>query len=206
MSAWFRTSAGILACPPKGGYTSLKFCMPRSGGGRNEGAAASANTQVTLVVRDPWQRWLSGVYRFKWSKDEHGPAVNHVVGDQRVHEFCTRPLDASYFEDFFHQVTVPLETYGMDITDWHDTDQHYTSTARYLQDCGFGKPDHVIALEDCESYLQQFGIDYKIRNVAADYGGVSKAGYAQLAKDTQFLVRRLWKQDHRWRLRATAQE
>jgi hypothetical protein len=206
MSAWFRTSAGILACPPKGGYTSLKFCMPRSGGGRNEGAAASANTQVTLVVRDPWQRWLSGVYRFKWSKDEHGPAVNHVVGDQRVHEFCTRPLDASYFEDFFHQVTVPLETYGMDITDWHDTDQHYTSTARYLQDCGFGKPDHVIALEDCESYLQQFGIDYKIRNVAADYGGVSKAGYAQLAKDTQFLVRRLWNQDHRWRLQATAQE
>ena len=205
MSAWFRTSAGILACPPKGGYTSLRFCMPQVGAGRNEGAAASADTPVTLVVRDPWQRWLSGVYRFKWS-NEFGPAVKHVVGDQRVHEFHSRPLDASYFEDFFHQVTVPLETYGIDTSNWHDTDQHYTSAARYLQDCGFGEPDHVIALEDCKSYLQQFGIDYKIENVAADYSGVSKAGYAQLATDTQFLVRRLWKQDHRWRLRATAQE
>ena len=205
MSAWFRTPLGILACPPKGGYTSLRFCMPQVGAGRNDGPIASADTPVTLVVRDPWQRWLSGVYRFKWSND-FGDAVKHVVGNKRVHEFHSRPLDASYFEDFFHQVTVPLETYGMDITDWHDTDQHYTSAARYLQDCGLGNPDHVIALEDCESYLREFGIDYKIENVARDYGGVSKECYAQLAKDTQILVRRLWKLDYKWRLRALKQK
>ena len=197
MSAWFRTPLGILACPPKGGYTSLKYCMPQVGAGRNEGSIARQDTQVTLVVRDPWQRWLSGVYRFRWTND-YGPAVDHVVGTEHVIEFRTRPLDASYFEDFFQQVTVPLETYGMDIADWHDTDQHYTSAARYLQDCGFGKPDHVIALEDCESYLREFDIDYNIKNVAPDYGGVSKESYAQIAKDTQFLVRKLWKLDYKW--------
>ena len=201
MSAWFRTPLGILACPPKGGFTSLDYCMPRHTGDRNTGQMERPLAHVTLVSRDPWQRWLSGVHRFRWT-NHYGPAVKCCIGNNVVEEFKNRLLDANYFKDFFHQVTVPLETYGMSQSDWRDTDQHYTSAARYLQDCGFDKPDSVIRLEHTKCYLQQFSIDYKIKNVEPDYGGISKQEFAQLAEDTYFLARKLWKQDFQWRKQA----
>lgn len=200
MSAWFRTPLGILACPPKGGFTSLDYCMPRHRGDRSTGQMERPLAHVTLVSRDPWRRWLSGVNRFKWT-NEYGDAVAAAIPTDVITKFKTRPIAADYFRDFYYQITLPLEMYGQGHP-YIDTDQHYTSASRYLQDCGFDKPDSVISLEHTKCYLQQFSIDYKIKNVELDYRGISKQEFAQLAEDTYILVRKLWKQDFQWRNQA----
>lgn len=200
MSAWFRTPLGILACPPRGGYTSLDSCLiVDQRGGRKFGQLESLHTQVTLISRDPWQRWLSGVYWFRTHKVSD--IVVAAIPADVITEFKTRPITSSYFRDFSYHITRPLEMYGQG-NPYVETDQHYTSASRYLQDCGFDKPDSVIRLEHTQCYLQQFSIDYKTENVVDRYQGTTKQAFAQQARDTYGIMQKLWEDDFRWRKQA----
>ena len=176
-------------CAPRAGFTSmnrntLRF-VPRTAPNDFDHSAPTV-----CVVRDPFERWVSGVYHY--SKHAHRTAVKNIVDDFKQYMYIDPTTDD--FRRFFDAVTVRVAASVK-------PDYHYTSQSRYFGDV-LGKVGNINRAIPCESQHHMWGEDFEVHNTNTYYYNTPKVQWLERAEPVRARVLALWREDTTWRQRS----
>lgn len=143
-----------------------------------------------LISRDPFERWVSGVYHY--SVHAHRTQVAKIVPGYMNYMYMRLPTTED-FERFFEAVTVPVETH-------HRSDYHYSSVHRYVRNCiGDAEPRRVVP---CIAQEELFGTDYVPRNINTHYYRQDKNTWLERARPILPRLQKLWSKDWEYHRRS----
>lgn len=186
-TVYYRWGDRAVLIAPRSGYTAARAhpafesVVP---------AIVPPGDHTILISRDPFERWVSGVYHY--SVHAHRTSVAKIV--PRYMDYIVHALPTTEdFERFFEAVTVCVEKDPR-------VDYHYSSVSRYVRNClGTAEPTRVVP---CAAQEQLFGTAYVPHNINTHYHRQDKRIWLERARPVLPRLQQLWSKDWEYHRRS----
>lgn len=186
-TVYYRWGTRSVLIAPRCGYTAARshpaFSTVTPG-------VVPPGKDTILISRDPFERWVSGVYHY--GTTAHRTQVAKIVPRYMDYMYMRVPTTED-FERFFEAVTVPVEKDPR-------TDYHYSSVSRYVREClGDTEPARVVP---CAAQAELFGTAYTPRNINTHYYRQDKRLWLERARPILPRLQQLWSKDWEYHRRS----
>lgn len=186
-TVYYRWGDRSVLIAPRSGYTAARYhhafevVVPDS---------SPAGDRTILISRDPFERWVSGVYHY--GTTAHQTQVAKIVPRYMDYMYMRVPTTEDFVR-FFEAVTVCVEQDPR-------TDYHYSSVSRYVRNClGDTEPARVVP---CAAQAELFGKRYTTRNINTHYYRQDKQLWLERARPILPRLQQLWSKDWEYHRRS----